>query len=114
MAFSISEAAFAKDQLPNAEVYLGSYSVITGSGDVSDFCTATQSHVNLRVNPSSGSARALVQYRKPNGTWTSMGSTYEFVPSTGETFNVNAVKGNDYRVKLKAGGITGSGTVVCY
>lgn len=115
LALSFTKGAFAVDQKPNSEVFLGSFEVVYALDSAySKYCTATQDHVKLRISvSSSGSAKAIVQYRGPNETWQNLGSTTKSVNSS-YTFDINAKKGNDYRLHITAGGLKSSGTVVCY
>lgn len=118
MVFPIS--ALAVDQRPNAEVLLGVFSMGKATTSwTSNYCTATQSHINLRTDvSSSGSVDYKVQYRAPNSTWkdfttkTSDGRAWK---DSSSTYNINAVKGYDYRLKLSGSLFwEEKGTVVCW
>ena len=116
LTLGLASVASAKDQIPMGEVFLGSYEVAIGS-TYSDYCTATLSHINLVVHESSGATQFIPQYRKPNGVWTSMTSTWQSVGNEGwATYNINAVKGNDYRLQLRSGNspLTTKGSVTCW
>lgn len=114
LVLGFGTSASAVNQLPNADVYLGSYSVGPIGSVYSGYCTATQSHINLVINSSKGVVGYIAQYRAPNGSWTNMGTKITQInPKTSSTKNINAVKGNDYRLKITAP-ISSSGTVTCY
>lgn len=113
MLFLTTNVTFAKDQLPNADVFLGNYVVVKGFPETSDYCTATQSHINIVVAPKVNSVDAIMQYRAPNQGWKDVGSTWTHI-SSAHTFNMNAVKGNDYRVMIRASRLGAEGQVTCW
>ncbi|UDK98978.1 hypothetical protein EYB33_23155 [Lysinibacillus sphaericus] len=116
LTIGLASVASAKDQLPNADVYLGTYDLGSIGSEYSDYCTATQSHINLVISPAKeyGGSKYIAQYRKPNGSWTDMSTTWTSAYST-STYNINATKGYDYRLQMKATGIRGARVVVtCY
>ncbi len=111
--FSFSSAASAVNQNPNADVFLGLFDLVATETAYSNYCTATLSHVNLRMSVTSGTAQAIAQYRKPNGTWTTIGTNYKSTSSS-TTFNMNAIKGYDYRLKIKPYFLSAAGQVTCF
>jgi hypothetical protein len=113
LLLTFTNAASAVDQKPNAEVFLGLFDVVAPGTKYSNYCTATQSHVNLRIDVTSGTAQAIAQYRAPNGSWTNMGTNTKTVSSS-YTYNINAKTGYDYRLKIKASFLSAKGQVNCY
>ncbi|KOP81346.1 hypothetical protein AMS60_01870 [Bacillus sp. FJAT-21945] len=83
----------------------------------SDYCTATLSHVNLVVtNNAMAWADYKIQYRAPNKPWTDYSSSNKdgsVYGKNSDTFNINAIKGYDYRVKIISGRYT-NGVVTCW
>lgn len=92
-------AALAVNQSPNASVYLGSYN--TRTSWTSNYCTATLEHLNLVIHNYSGTGKFTVQRRAPNKTWTNLDVGYIYGSAT-KTYNINSVKGHDYRIKMAA------------
>lgn len=113
LSLSISSQAFAVYQIDNAEVPLGIYTDKSGT-IYSKYCTATQSHINLRVDATGGSVvNTYLQYRGPNETWKTLGSGKTVYSRGSYTHNANAIKGYDYRVKITTIG-SASGVIMCW
>lgn len=100
------------DQRPDAEVLLSNFTN-NGGNTYSDYCTATQSHINIGVTPSSGGGTVVLQQRGPNEGWNDVASS--FMSDYGY-FNRNAVEGHDYRVRIETAPVFGSmsGVVTCW
>lgn len=113
MVFAITNSVSAKEQLGNAEVLIGSIDINIGTTHYGTYCTATQSHVNLRVDVTDGSAHSIPQYRAPHGDWTNLQYDWEFI-SGHHTFNINAKDGYDYRVKTKPAAWSTEAQVWCW
>lgn len=103
------------DQLPNAEFRLATYTSFNGTG-YSAYCTATQSHINLRISNSKGIISAWLQRRGPNQSWTTVDTVGEKIHKGDyHTFNMNAVKGHDYRLKIKGEILApATGSIYCW
>ena len=105
------------DQGPNYEVSLGRYASLRGTA-YSGYCTATKSHLNIRINNTKGSAQAYLEYRGPNQNWQQFSTTGKsLLGSDSSTFNVNTVLGNDYRLRIVGSYIPpsgASGMVACW
>ncbi len=112
LAFTVN--ASAVNQNSGAEMYLGSYDLVTSTGH-SNYCTATLTHMNLKVaNSIDGPVQVIAQYRAPNSTWKDIGSVYKYVSkNTTGTINLNVTKGYDYRLEIKPYLLTASGFVTC-
>ena len=113
LVFVTTNVTFAKEQLPNAEVILNTYNLGFLDSAYTNYCTATQSHINIRVSNTSGGVSAMLQYRGPNQDWQWVGNTYTSIYDS-YTFNMNAVKGNDYRLHIKTSGFSATGQILCW
>jgi hypothetical protein len=98
---SMTSAASAVEQRDNAEVYLGSYSLGSFSSTVSDYCTATLSHMDLNINNTGdATVKLYVESRGPNQTWSTFDGPFTTSGNVTEYYNINTIEGYDYRFRI--------------
>lgn len=106
------------DQRPNANVLLANFSGVTGVSISSNYCTATQSHINLQVvNTGSSNITHWLYTRAPGGNWVKQGTLgTETRPGGSYVYNRNALRGHDYKVlyQPRLPGIRISGQITCW
>lgn len=101
------------NQSPNSEILLSQYNFSGQRVLTSNYCTATQSHINVHVNNTGRAVKATFQRRAPNGNWITSG-TQSISASSYYSYNWNAVKGHDYRVKIEGTAFLNSkGVITC-
>ncbi|WP_345242097.1 hypothetical protein [Pontibacillus salipaludis] len=100
LIFVLSTSVSAATQTGNSDVYLGQYSVLEFGYDYSDYCTATESHMILQVNNTSGTVDYIVQQRGPGEGWSNMWSTNGRTSSAGTNIDLNVEEGHDYRLRF--------------
>lgn len=102
------------NQSPNSDILLSRYNFSGRRVLSSNYCTATQSHINIQVNNTGSGVKATFQRRAPNGNWITS-STKRINSSSYYTYNWNAVKGHDYRVQVEGTAfLNSSGVITCW